>query len=53
LCTSVFFYFTCGTDDVVVAWIAAGVIFGLGIFYIIMHFVRGKQYSSDLKEQMM
>lgn len=33
--SSVFYYFTCGNDNTVVAWIAAILIFVTGVFYII------------------
>jgi hypothetical protein len=36
MASSVFYYFTCGNDNTVVAWIAAALIFFLGAFYIII-----------------
>ena len=37
MASSVFYYFTCsGVDNTVVAWIAAILIFVVGVFYIII-----------------
>lgn len=33
---TVFYYFECGDSNTVVAWIAALLIFVLGVFYIVM-----------------
>lgn len=48
LSTVVFFYFSCGNNSDALAWIAASIIFVLGIFYCLMHcFCGHKDDRSD------
>ena len=35
MASSVFYYFQCGSDNAVVGWIAAALIFVAGVFYIV------------------
>jgi hypothetical protein len=52
--SSVFYYFSCGNSNEVVGWIAAILIFLLGLLYIVLHFCGGDQFkSSDAKQEML
>jgi len=54
MASSVFYYFSCGNDNTVVAWISAILIFLLGLLYIVLHFCGGKKFKgeSDPKEEL-
>jgi hypothetical protein len=41
MASTVFYFFSCGNDNSVVGWIAAILIFLLGVFYIGIHFCGG------------
>jgi hypothetical protein len=45
MASSVFYYFSCGSNNEVVGWIAAILIFLLGLFYIVIHFCGGKAFE--------
>jgi hypothetical protein len=52
--SSVFYYFTCGNDNTVVAWIAAVLIFSTGILYCIFGCCFSDKFDSkeDTKEEL-
>jgi hypothetical protein len=52
LSSSVFFYFSCGTEDTVLAWVSSMIIFYIGVLYLLLHFCAGEGYSQSLKEQL-
>ena len=45
MASSVFYYFSCGNDNEVVGWIAAVIIFVLGIVFIGIHFCGGEKFG--------
>ena len=51
LSTVVFFYFSCGSDSDVLAWIAAIIIFVLGIFYCVMGCCCGEMEEDNEKKE--
>jgi hypothetical protein len=51
LSTVVFFYFSCGNDSDILAWISASIIFVLGIFYCIMHCFCGSKEEKEEEEE--
>jgi hypothetical protein len=55
MASSVFYYFSCGSNNDVVGWIAAILIFLLGVLYIFIHFCGGETFkpqTSELKQDM-
>lgn len=53
LSSSIFFYFSCGTENVVLAWVSSMIIFAMGAMYVFMHFCAGEGYANSLKTHIM
>lgn len=59
MASTVFYFFSCGNNNDIVGWIAAILIFSLGIFYIGIHFCGGEDFkgpaessSKSMKEEL-
>jgi len=50
MASSVFYYFSCGNNNEVVGWIAAILIFLLGVLYIFIHFCGGSTFKPQNSE---
>ena len=42
-----FFYFSCGNDSDVLAWISSSIIFVIGIVYCVMHCLCGDKAGAE------
>ena len=45
MASTVFYFFSCGNSNDIVGWIAAILIFALGVFYIGIHFCGGEEFK--------
>jgi hypothetical protein len=52
MASSVFYYFTCGNDNTVVAWIAAILIFTTGVFYCVIGCCFSERFEKPSKEEL-
>ena len=46
-----FFYFSCGNDSDVLAWISASIIFVIGVLYCLMHCICGDKADVDGEDE--
>lgn len=47
-----FYYFSCGSNDGVLAWVFGVALFGLGLLYVVLQFCGGSEYTRELKERL-
>jgi hypothetical protein len=46
MASSVFYFFSCGSNNDVLGWISSILIFLLGVFYIGVHFCGGEAFKT-------
>ena len=52
LSSEVFYYFSCGSNDGVLAWVFGVALFALGVLYVVLQFCGGSEYTRELKERL-
>ena len=52
LSSQVFYYFSCGSANTLLGWGFGMTLFGLGVFYLGLHFCRGNAYSQQMYDRL-
>lgn len=52
LSSQVFYYFSCGASNTLLGWVFGMALFGLGIFYLFLHFCKGSQYNKAMYDRL-